>query len=66
MRSSSSYRLCALTFKLISFSVVRTAKITQVQEAYDVSYGRGRVEIVGINDLANGDFGPLLKGKFTS
>ena len=43
------------------YRTVRSAKIATVQEAYK-AYG-DRVEIVGIDDLINGDFTQALEGK---
>lgn len=41
---------------------VRPTKVDKIQADYDAVYGAGRVEIVGMSDLAKGDFTSILQG----
>lgn len=41
---------------------VRTSKVSKIQEKYDSVYGQGRIEVVGIDDIVEGDFTSALDG----
>ena len=46
-------------------STARNPKVAQVQAAYDKAYGSG-VEIVGVDDIATGDYTVALAGTPTT
>jgi hypothetical protein len=41
---------------------VRSARLVKSQAACDVAYGKGKVEVVVVDDIAAGDFTEALKG----